>query len=423
MFRSGEPHPEGPQADLGRSSSPRSLLRLVRWVEEHAAIADVIVAVGLFVAVTIILATAEPGKPFGTRNPDAFAYFLGAALTLPLAVRRRWPLPVFGVTIVGLVAFDLREYAGVNVDFFGPVIALYTVAAHLARRVSLSAALFAIVTVLAAEPPEEDPAGTTIAVVLVIGGVWLLGDAARSRRIYAERLHAQAEALRAARLELADQAVGQERLRIARELHDVVAHHMSAIVVQSALAQERIDPDPSAAHRAMAQVEEIGRGALREMRQILGVLRQAGEDQGALAPAPSLADLGRLYDQARAGGLTVDVDVAFDATAEGGPGSTLPPAVQLAAYRIVQESLTNALRHAPGTHVEVRIDRDPHALGVEVIDHGTVGTRPTRLPRAGGQGLVGMRERVALLNGSFAAGPRPGGGFRVAATLPLEDGA
>jgi signal transduction histidine kinase len=411
----------GTMTALKRALSDR--LGIPSWAVEHVGAAvDVALALVLFAAAMVSLASAETGVGIGTRSPDTVAYILGAVLTLPLVVRRRWPLPVLGVILVAVVMYDTRDYAGVNVDFFGPILAFYTVAAHTPRRISIAAAVAVVVAVLIGGRQAEASAGNYVAVGVIIAGVWLLGDGARSRRIYGERLAAQAEALRSARLELADQAVAQERLRIARELHDVVAHHMSAIVVQSALAQAHLEPDPPASRHAMAQVEEIGRSALREMRQILGVLRQAGEEQGALDPSPSMSDLERLYAHARDGGLTVD------AVVEGAPTS-LPPAIELAAYRIVQESLTNALKHAPGAHVEVRLGYGARALTVEVRDDGAAQrvprTRTTmqgarRTPMNGGQGLVGMRERVVLLNGTFEAGPRPDGGFRVAATLPLE---
>jgi signal transduction histidine kinase len=389
-------------------------LGVPRWAIRHAgSAADAALAGGLFAAAMFTLAAAEPGV-FSTRDPDAFAYVLGALLTLPLAVRRRWPLPVFAIGLASLVAFEARDYSGVNVDFVGPVVALYTVAALTPRRVSLAAVLVTIIVVLLAAPAEEEAAGNALAVVLIVGGVWLLGDSARSRRLSAEQLAAQNEALRTARLELADQAVGQERLRIARELHDVVAHHMSAIVVQSALAQDRLESDPAAAKRALAQVEDVSRNALREMRQILGVMRQAGDDQGALAPSPSIGDLEQLCERAREAGLSVRAAVS-------GNAPPLPPAVELAAYRVVQEALTNVVKHAPGAHVDVRLDYTPRDLRIEVSDDGASNEQEsTRAPTGGGQGLIGMRERVSLLHGSFEAGPRAGGGFRVTATLPLE---
>lgn len=390
-------------------------LGLPRHLARHAgAAADVVIALGLFADAMIALATATPGTEFGTREVDAFAYLIGAVMTVPLALRRRWPLAVLAVALAGHMAFNFRDYAGVNVDFFGPIVAMYTVAAHRPRRISVPATLLSLLGVLIADPPFNESLGNFAATVLIIFGIWLFGDVARTRRIYGERLAAQAEALREARMELADQAVSQERLRIARELHDVVAHHMSAIVVQSALAQEQLEANPPLARRSMRQVEDIGRSALREMRQILGVLRQDGEERGALNPSPSLTDLPRLYAQARENGLEV-------APATEGDLRGLSPAVELAAYRIVQEALTNAMKYAPGSHVTVRFVRTPGELRIEVTDTGRAGGHaPRRAPSGGGQGLVGMRERVALLAGNFEAAPTPDGGFRVAATLPLE---
>jgi signal transduction histidine kinase len=382
-----------------------------------AAAADAAVAIALAAAALVSLAMAEPSELTG-REPDWFAYVLALVLTLPVAVRRRWPLGVFAVVVAGLIAYESRDYAGENVDFFGPVLAFYTAAAQRSRRVSIGAALLLAGGVFAGlliADPSDGGADGIVTVVLIVAGVWLLGDAARQRRIATERLAAQAEELRAARLNLAEQAVSQERLRIARELHDVVAHHMSVIVIQSALAKDRLDSDADASRHAMEQVESVGRSALREMRQILGVLRQAGEQQGALEPAPGLGDLERLCARAREGGVSVDVAV------EGTP-STIAPAVEIAAYRIIQESLTNVVKHAPGSHARVRVRHDPASLLVEVSDDGPghAGSGGARGDQNGGQGIVGMRERVALLRGAFEAGPLAGGGFRVQASLPLE---
>ena len=240
-----------------------------------AAAVDTAVAVALACVAVATLATAEPSE-FASRPADPFAYGLALTMTLPLAVRRCRPLAVFGVALAGHAAFGWRDYIGENVDFFGPILAFYTVAAQCPRRMSVSAALLTAATVLAVGRVEVT-VGQALSVALILGGVWFVGDTVRSRRLYVERLAAQAEELRAARLNLAEQAVSQERLRIARELHDVVAHHMSVIVIQSALAKDRLTSDPGAARRAMEQVESVGRNALREMRQILGVLRQAGE--------------------------------------------------------------------------------------------------------------------------------------------------
>lgn len=401
-----------------------SRVAVARWLPgmgraSLAAAADAAIALALLAAALFEIVTTNAGV-LGRREPDWFAYTLALALTLPLAVRRRWTIGVFVVVLVSVSAYEWRDYAGENVNFFGPVLGLYTAAAYRPHRFSLGTVLLLLGGLAAGLMTAEsggnsDGAVTLLTIVLIVGGVWLLGDAARDRRIAAERLAAQAEELRAARLNLAEQAVSQERLRIARELHDVVAHHMSVIVVQAALAKDRLQSDPGAARHAIEEVESVGRGALREMRQILGVLRQAGEEQGALEPAPGLGDLERLCAGARDGGVAVDVAV------EGEPGR-VAPAVEIAAYRIIQESLTNVVKHAPGAQARVRVRHEPASLSVEVSDDGARGQRRTdgTDQPAGGQGIRGMRERVALLGGSFEAGPLPGGGFRVRVSLPLE---
>jgi signal transduction histidine kinase len=269
--------------------------------------------------------------------------------------------------ILGSLVYAARGYPSVNVDFFGPVIAFYTVA-------------------------SQEPRWTSLA-----SGV----------------LEAQTKELQAARLELAEQAVVQERLRIARELHDVVAHHMSTIVVQSAVARESVADDALPAIQAIEHVQSISRSALGEIRQLLGVLRR---DDGAplLSPGPGLAGLDELIGQARAGGVAVQL------TTEG-KVLPLPAAVDLAAYRLIQEALTNVMKHAKGSGARVSLRYAQEALSVEVVNDAVAG-RPGemgKVPTGSGLGIAGMRERVALLGGSFAAGPRAEGGFRIAAVLPL----
>ncbi|MBW8731989.1 MAG: sensor histidine kinase, partial [Terrabacter sp.] len=211
-------------------------------------------------------------------------------------------------------------------------------------------------------------------------------------------------------------AVTAERLRIARELHDVVAHSMSVIAVQAGVGSHVIATDPSAARAALGVIESTSRGALTEMRRMLGVLRQDGET--ALHPMPGLADIARLVAETRRTGLGVTVSSTAD-------GANLPAGVDLAAYRVVQEALTNVLKHGgPVAHVHIACSEAEVEL--EVLDEGRARRpRPGDVPESGvgvapgaGQGLVGMRERVELYGGSFEAGPRPGGGFRVHATLP-----
>jgi signal transduction histidine kinase len=243
---------------------------------------------------------------------------------------------------------------------------------------------------------------------LVIGAAWTIGYAVRQRQAYTEALRREAERQAEAR---ADERVVAERLRIARELHDVVAHSMSLIAVQAGVAHYVGAERPEAATQALGSIERTSREALREMRRLLGVLRgSSGErEDPELAPAPRLADLARLAEATTAAGL--EVRLRCDAPGE------LPAGLELAAYRIVQEALTNVIKHAEARQVDVGVRYEGGVLRVEVQDDGRGGPPLT----SRGHGLLGMNERVAFYGGEFAAGPAPGGGFRVAAALPLSE--
>jgi signal transduction histidine kinase len=254
---------------------------------------------------------------------------------------------------------------------------------------------------------------------------WWLGDGARRRQEAVAAARQRAAELEQAREELARRAVTEERLRIARELHDVVAHSMSIIAVQSGVGVHVLDSQPEEARKALAAVEATSRQALVEMRRLLGVLRQEAEPRGSLAPAPGLAELEALAGEVARAGVRVEVRI------EGAPGR-LPAGLDLSAYRIVQEALTNVVRHAGPATARVTVRYAPGQVALEVVDDGgfagkglesAVGRRSTDSDRPGrsGHGLAGMRERAALYGGTLEAGPLPGGGFRVAASLPVEE--
>jgi signal transduction histidine kinase len=239
---------------------------------------------------------------------------------------------------------------------------------------------------------------------------WLIGFAFYSRNRRTVELTERAERAELARESEARAAAAEERARIAREMHDVVAHSISVMVVQAGAAEAMLDSDPERARRPLAAVQETGRGALTELRRMLGVLREMADEGAALAPQPGLAGLDELARQVREAGLPVSVRV------EGEP-RPLPPGIDLSAYRIVQEGLTNALKHAGPATAEVVVRYGRQDLELEVRDDGPGRGAPAN---GGGHGLLGMRERVALYGGELAAGPRPGGGFALTARLPLE---
>jgi signal transduction histidine kinase len=388
-----------------RSRCPRAR----PWLFDGALAAA---AAGLSTALFVqLVAGARPALP---GEVVAVGYSLALLHTLPLAARRRYPLAVLAASVASGLAFAA---AGFPPFLLGPAILVpvYTVAAYRDRRVSL-AALFAVEVALAAV--QLTPAGTGVSTwvgdSLVVAAAWLLGRFVGDRRVYAAQLEARTAELEQARGELARRAVAEERLRIARELHDVVAHSMSVIAVQSGVGAHVADSQPGEARKALAAIEATSRAALEELRRLLGVLRQDGEPQGSLAPAPGLADLDTLLGQVGEAGLEVKLRVK-------GTRSRLPLGVDLSAYRIVQEALTNVVKHAGPAQAQVTVCYGDGEVTVEVTDDGRGAAAPAGDGQAGsGHGLVGMRERVALFGGDLEAGPRPGGGYRVAARLPFE---
>ncbi len=256
------------------------------------------------------------------------------------------------------------------------------------------------------------PGPTDVGVPALIVSAWLLGNYVGSRRRYTAELEDKNRLLEQARIELADRAVTEERLRIARELHDVVAHTMGVVAVHAGTGRMVADEDPAAAREALATIETTTRSALTEMRRMLGVLRGSGGDEpGTLAPAPGLGDLDALVADVVRSGVTVEVRVDGDRT-------DVPAGVDLAAYRIVQEALTNVIKHAGRVRVSVAVHYRDDAVTVEVDNEGGAG-QAQPVPVEPGHGLAGMRERVAMYHGDLDAGPRPIGGFHVAARLPF----
>jgi signal transduction histidine kinase len=347
------------------------------------------------------------------RSRLVLGYALALLHTLPLAARRRFPGAVLGISVVsGLAVAAL----GLPPIVLGPAIlvAVYSVAAYGDWWVSLAGLAAAEVGSVAVQlTPGRFQAPTVVSNALVIGAAWLLGHFVGDRRAYTVRLEERTAELEQAREELARRAVTEERLRLARELHDVVAHAMSVIAVQSGVGAHVADSRPEEAAKALAAIEATSRAALIELRRMLGVLRQDSESPGSLAPVPGLADLDGLLAEVARVGLAVKLRV------EGTP-SPLPAGVDLSAYRIVQEALTNVVRHAGPARAQVTVRYHDQEVTVEVTDDGRGVGAPTDDGQAGvGHGLIGMRERVAAFGGDLEAGPRPGGGFRVAARLPL----
>jgi signal transduction histidine kinase len=353
------------------------------------------------------------GLPRGTL---AVGYVLALLHTLPLAARRRFPAAVLALSVAsGLAVAAL----GLSPVFLGPAILVpvYTVAAYGERPGSLLG-LAAVEAAVAGV--QFTPGGTGVVTwlgdALVLAAAWLLGHFVHDRRVYAAQLEQRTTQLEQAREELARRAVAEERLRIARELHDVVAHSMSVIAVQSGVGAHVAATQPEEARKALAAIEVTSRATLHELRWLLGVLREDGEPQGSPAPVPGLDGLDALLARMGEGGLAVKLRVE-------GTRRQLPPGIDLSAYRIVQEALTNVLKHAGAARAEVVLGYGEQDLTIEVTDDGRGAAGAGGAGRPGiGHGLLGLRERVALFGGDLEVGPRPGGGFRVAARLPLEPG-
>jgi signal transduction histidine kinase len=357
---------------------------------------------------TDLMNVAQPPLPRGTL---ALGYVLALLHTLSLVARRRFPGTVLGISVasgLAVAALGMPEILGPAI-----LVAVYSVAAYGDRWVSLAGLAAAELGSAAVQlTPGRFQAPTVVSNALVFAAAWLLGHFVGRRRAYTAQLEQTAE-LERARAEQARRAVAEERLRLARELHDVVAHSISVIAVQSGVGAHVASTQPEEAAKALAAIEATSRAALIELRRLLGVLRQEGERQGDLAPVPGLADLDSLLAEVAKAGLGVRLRV------EGTP-SPLPAGVDLSAYRIVQEALTNVVKHAGPARAQVTICYRDQEVTVEVIDDGRGVTAPTSNGRARvGHGLIGMRERVAVFGGDLEVGPRPGGGFRVAARLPV----
>jgi len=388
----------------------------LRWSERKQDVADVLLAAAIAVEGQVEAWTATKGaissSPhiIGPRAVLAASYLVAS---LALVARRRHPV---GVLLVVMAAELVPALAYGSSQGFGQVlpftVAIYTVGAHCSRRVSVRcmASLLAVIVLEQALDPTyhdiTDPLSAMPFLLLLVLLPWVTGMYLRTRRLYMAELRERATRAEAEREQRAREAVADEQRRIARELHDAVAHAMSVMVVQAEAAEEMLSVDPEKARAPVQRIQSVGRDGLAEMRRLLAVLR-TGESPGK-APQPGIAQLDVLAAEIRSAGLPVEL------TVEGEP-RVLPVGVDISAYRIVQEALTNVLRHARATHVDVRL-RFGDTLELDVEDDGIGAPAGTN----GGHGLVGMRERVGLYGGTLEAGP-VASGFRVHATLPLEE--
>jgi len=427
----------------------RSLLRRVRELPPPVAdglLAALIALIGLTQLFFESPLIARLGWDF--RDPDTLAVLLTLCQAAPLVWRRRAPRLVLAATFVAAFVHLVLGYQPTWAQA-AMLVALYTVAAHRPRRQTVVTALvFAAGLVVYGVIAErmyptstvETSAQDWVFSFLQFATAWFLGDLQHRRLAYTAKLEALNAQLAGEQELRARWAVAEERGRIARELHDVVAHSVSVMVVQAGAARRSVAGNPDQATAALTQIEATGRQALAEMRRLLGLLRDGQDGTVALTPQPGLAHLDSLLAAAREAGLPVELAV------EGEPRQ-LPAGIDLSAYRIVQEALTNSLKHAGPAQATVRVRYGTKALEVQVWDDGRGAPPPegsgaplrgSPVNREGspvnraadldgradgdGHGLIGMRERVALFGGSLEVGTRPGGGFLVAARLPLDGG-
>ncbi|MET8310161.1 sensor histidine kinase [Micromonospora sp. NPDC005173] len=377
------------------------LTRRLRPVDLYTVDAVLAVVVGGMLCAYAALESPLHG---GVREPAWVSVLVGLTIGLPLAVRRRWPVAV-AVTISCAAAVALITGLIPNFAAAAPAVAIglsfYTVAVSMPPRRSVVCAAGCLTVIslgLATTAGDLWSGGGAVGYgIVMIAPAWLIGWLIRERRALAAR---QGE-------HLIRQAATEERLRVARELHDVVAHTMSLIVVKAAVANHVAEADPREAGAALRVIEETGRNALTDIRRVLGVLREGTP----YAPTPGLDELPGLAEQAAIGGVDVRLDVRREE-----PDGAVPESVGLAVYRIVQEAVTNVVKHAAPAACRATVTVTPGEVRVEVTDDGR---RPV-LPAGDGHGLTGMRERVALHGGDFRAGPRAGGGFAVTARLPYR---
>ena len=394
-----------PVVSVGRVDDIRVQLRAVDarrpWLLD-TALAGVLLA-------GAVLTTSAPSHI--SRPPDATMYLLAFLAAAPFAVRRRAPLAVLFLTSGPVLALITLGYSTALVGA-GLFLAAYTVAAWCSRRATVIAAVYiflVLVSLTVLVPWEMGPA-ELVTNGAVFAGTFALGRGARARRQNIVLLRERAELAERARSEQALRAVSDERLRIAQELHDVLGHSLGVIALQAGVGAHVIDVDREEAKAALLAVSQSSRAALAEVRRIVGTVRSEAGD-GLYNPLPGLASIDALAADLTVAGLPVEVTVEGERT-------PLPAALDLTAYRIVQESLTNVVKHAGPARAQVTVRYEPRGVVVQVDDDGKGHGRRDAGP---GHGQLGMRERVAVWGGSLDVGARPGGGYRVLARLPHEE--
>jgi signal transduction histidine kinase len=384
------------------------------WIQrQRAPVADALLAAGVTAMVLVDL--SWPSDAVGVRRTDALAVVLSLLQTVPLAFRRRAPLATFVLILLGVCIYYPLGYE-VTDGTLATFVGVYTVAAYedrLRSLVGLGLLAFGMTWYWTFRAEPFDP--TTPVWIGILGLLsWGLGEYVKTRRAYTAEVEALAQRLDRARTLEARQAAWQERARLARELHDVIGHTVNVMVIQAGAGRRTLASDRGLAERAFQTIESTGREALEELDRLLGILRTEEDDEPELPPQPGLEQLRTLAGRFEDAGLPVEIAIEGDEV-------SLPRSLDQSAYRIIQEALTNALRHAGGTiaHVAVRYRTD--RLELEVANDGHGNRRPPDRT-GGGRGLIGIQERVALFGGDLEAGPSAGGGFVVRCEFPLTTG-
>ena len=386
--------------------------RLWPYLKRYWFDALIVVGLGLSLAVTVHDVHRNGGDQ-GPRGPLWFDVLATFAMFLPLFWRRRYPFgaPAAAAAIAGASSFVDGRLVPHNAFSWILLMAaafLFGALPERSQAVAGLAILFGVGAILARNDPSNGMAGALLWVGIIFALPWAAGFGLGYKFREADEANERAERAERERVEQARLAVSEERARIARELHDVVGHSVSVMTVQAAGARSLLDTDQEREREALMVIEQTGREALAEMRRLVGVLRRP-EEGPALAPQPSLGHLDKLVEQARESGLPVELHV------EGKPVE-LSPGLDLTAYRFVQEGLTNAVKHANAQHADVLVRYDDGHVELTVSDDGTGDGGG----ESGGHGLVGMRERMSVYGGELEAGPRPEGGYRLHARLPVS---
>ena len=388
------------------------------WVEDNPTPVSVaLVLLGIVAGVAALVVDEPTGSE---RSPDWFAYVLVVAVAVPVFWRRTRPLVALPLSSLATVIYWIMDYPA-SVD---PVlwVMFYSATRHggadrrrVWRVVGACLLLVELVALAGVLSPVEDlPPAALLGILILFGTSAVAGEALFQRSQHIEELEKRAAMLEADLESKAALATVEERGRIAREMHDIIAHGMSTVVVQAQAGQRVVDSDPAKAREVLNTIEHIGRDSVDEMRRMLGVLRSEGEGEAELRPQPGLGDLVGLIAHAEQAGVEVDLKVS-------GERRPLPPGLELTGYRVVQEALTNVIRHAGRpVKADVGIHHGEHAVEILVSDDG-LGAAVSRESAGSGHGLLGMGERVEIYNGELSAGTKPGGGFEIAVSLPVGE--